>query len=210
MQPVIFRTAMMALCLVAVPTTAGEFNRVLSIGDQAPAWDKLEGVDGKSHRYEDVADADFVVVAFTCNSCPYAVDAEDRLVALSKTAIELGGVLVAINVNTIEEDALPAMRKRANERHFGFAYLFDPTQEIAKSFGAKATPEFYVLGPDRKVVYMGALDDSPDGTAVTKRYVETAIADLIEGRSPAITETVPIGCRIRFARIRGTQLPAKP
>jgi peroxiredoxin len=205
-----FFVAIVVSSMVFPCTDAGEFNRVLSIGDLAPAWDKLEGVDGELHRYEDIADAAFVIVAFTCNSCPYAVDAEDRLVALSKKAIELGGVLVAINVNTIEEDALPAMREKASERHFDFAYLYDPTQKIAVDFGAKSTPEFYVLGPGRKVVYMGALDDSPDGTAVTKRHVETAIADLVEGRLPAISETVPIGCRIRFARTRGTQSQAKP
>jgi len=181
---------------------AGEFNRVLSIGDQAPGWDQLEGVDGKMHGDEEVAGHSVVVVAFTCNSCPYAVDVEDRLMALSKKAIELGAVLVAINVNTIEEDALPAMREKAAERKFEFRYLYDPSQRIAKAFGATTTPEFFVLGPDRKVAYMGSLDDSPDGTAVTKLYVEMAIADLVEHRSPSVSETVPIGCRIRFARVR--------
>ncbi len=187
--------------LIATPITAGQFNRVLSIGDQAPAWNSLAGVDGKPHSYDDMAAAKFVVVAFTCNSCPYAVDVESRLIALSKKATALGGILVAINVNTIDEDALPAMREKAKNVGFEFDYLYDPTQEIANQFGAKTTPEFYVLGPDRKVVYMGSLDDSPDGKAVTKRYVEAAIDALLTGGSAEVTETVPIGCRIRFARV---------
>ncbi|MGV3486146.1 MAG: thioredoxin family protein [Planctomycetaceae bacterium] len=186
----------------SAPTQAGEFNRILDVGSQAPAWENLEGVDGKQHSYNEVASSRFVIVAFTCNSCPYAVDAEDRLVALSKKAAEQGGVLVAVNVNTIEEDALPAMRQRAQEKAFDFAYLYDPTQQIAKQFGATTTPEFYVLGPDRKVVYMGSLDDSPDGKAVTKRYVEQAMAAVVDAKQPEVSETVPIGCRIRFVRVR--------
>jgi peroxiredoxin len=210
MQRLIRMFTMLIAFTSLAPCQSGEFNRVLSIGDQAPAWQSLEGTDGEKHSSTDVADAAFVVVAFTCNSCPYASDAEDRLIALSKKAIELGGVLVAINVNTIEEDSLPAMRTKAEQRKFEFRYLYDPSQNIAKAFGATTTPEFFVLGADRKVVYMGSLDDSPDGTAVTKRYVETAIADVVEVRSPEVAETIPIGCRIRFARVRERSRAVKP
>jgi peroxiredoxin len=198
-----FMLTVLPIMLIALGTDSangGQFNLLLSIGDVAPQWKELEGVDGKKHSYGDVATSKFVVVAFTCNSCPYAVDAEDRLIALSKKTKELGGTLVAININTIEEDALPAMKEKAASKKFDFPYLFDPTQEIAKAFGAKTTPEFYVLDAERKIVYMGSLDDSPDGKAVTKRYVETAIGDLLDDNAPTVAETVPIGCRIRFAR----------
>jgi len=194
--------AMMSLAIIGT-ASGGQFNQVLSVGDVAPAWCDLEGVDGKQHNYADVAASKFVVVAFTCNSCPYAVDVEDRLIALSAKAKELGGTLVAINVNTIEADALPAMKDIAKDNGFAFPYLYDPTQGIANNFGAKTTPEFYVLGPGRKIVYMGSLDDSPDGKAVTKRYLESAIHAFLAGKTPGVVETVPIGCRIRFARTKG-------
>ena len=193
---------MMFLATISA-TLGGQFNPVLSVGDTAPVWSELDGVDGKKHSYDDVAAADFVVVVFTCNSCPYALDVEDRLFALSAKTKQLGGALVAVNVNTIEADAMPAMKDKAKEKGFTFPYLYDPTQAIANAFGAKTTPEFYVLSPDRKVVYMGSLDDSPDGKAVTKRYVESAIDAVRAGKAPEVIETVPIGCRIRFARIRG-------
>jgi peroxiredoxin len=188
------------LCTTMGVVKAGQFNLLLNVGDVAPAWENLEGVDGQRHHYGEVSTSKFVVVVFTCNSCPYAVDAEDRLVALSTKVKELGGALVAINVNTIDEDAMPAMKEKAKEKKFDFDYLYDPTQAIAKAFGAKTTPEFYVLDAERKVIYMGSLDDSPDGKAVTKRYVETAIGDLLSDHTPAVAETIPIGCRIRFAR----------
>ncbi len=109
---------------------------------------------------------------------------------------------MAINVNLIEDDLLPAMKKRATAKGYPFPYLHDPTQQIAKDYGAIKTPEFFVLSGDGQVAYMGALDDSPDGKAVSKRYVADAVRAVLAGKSPQATETVPIGCRIRYSRKR--------
>lgn len=183
---------------------AGEFNPVLDIGDKAPAWKKLPGVDGKEHSLEDLKKKDVIVVFFTCNSCPYAVDYEDRVVAFAKKHGEKDSKvgLVAINVNLIEEDLPPAMKKKARKKGFKFPYLFDESQQIAKDFGAGFTPEFFVLNRDRKVVYMGAFDDSPNADKVKVRHVENAVAATLAGKSPEVKETVPIGCRIRIERRR--------
>jgi len=182
---------------------AGEFNAVLSIGDQAPKWSGLEGADGKRHDWDNVADSKCVVVAFTCNSCPYARDVEDRLIELTKEFPASDMRLVAINVNVVKDDSLAAMKQRAEEKGFPYPYLHDPTQKIAKEFGAIKTPEFFVLDALGKVVYMGALDDSPDGKAVTKRYVADAVRAVLAGSKPETTETVPIGCRVRYVASRG-------
>lgn len=187
---------------VGVPAVAGEYNAVLNIGDPAPQWKDLEGVDGQKHHWTDVADARCVVVAFTCNSCPYARDVEDRLIELVKEFPAPDVKVVAINVNVIEEDLLPAMKARTEEKGFTYPYLHDPTQQIAKDYGAIKTPEFFVLTGSGKVAYMGALDDSPDGKAVSKRYVADAIRAVLADEKPQVTETVPIGCRIRFNRSR--------
>lgn len=189
-----------AICRTA---SAGQYNAVLSIGDQAPKWENLEGVDGKRHGWADVAAAKCVVVAFTCNSCPYARDVEDRLIELTKEFPDSEMRLVAINVNVVKDDSLDAMKQRAKEKAFPYPYLHDPSQKIAKDFGAIKTPEFYVLDATGKVIYMGALDDSPDGKSVTKRYVAEAIGATISGTKPQTTETVPIGCRVRYTATRG-------
>ena len=191
-----------SLLLSLGPAFAGEYNQVLDIGDDAPAWRDLIGVDDQKHSLEELADSDVVVVIFTCNSCPYAVDAEDRLIALQEKYADDGVTLVAINVNKVDEDLLPAMKEKSKEKSFPFAYLFDETQQIARDYGAIFTPECYVLDADRKVRYMGALDDSPDGRSVTKKHVESAIDALLAGGQPAVTETVPIGCRVRYERTR--------
>lgn len=184
---------------------AGQYNDVLSVGDAAPVWNELIGVDGQVHSRSDLDDANVIVVAFICNSCPYAVDVEDRLIWLHENYSPRGASVAAINVNTIDEDAMDAMKAKAAERSFAFDYLYDPTQRIAKAFGAITTPQFFVLGPDRKVVYMGSMDDSPDGKSITRRYVAEAVDAALQGVAPEISETVPIGCQVRYARERRTR-----
>lgn len=183
---------------------SGEYNPVLSIGDKAPDWKELPGVDGKKHSLSDLKKKDVVVLAFICNSCPYAVDYENRLIAFSKkhSGKESKVALVAVNVNKVDEDLPPKMKEKAKTKGFKFPYLFDETQQIAKDYGAGFTPEFFVLNKDRKVVYMGAMDDSPNADKVKRRYVEEAVAAAMSGKLPEVKETVPIGCRIRMERTR--------
>ena len=181
---------------------AGKYNPVLSIGDDAPVWNELPATDGKQHSLSDLKDSEVVIVAFTCNSCPYAVDVEDRLNELVASYAEQKVSLVAINVNFGESDALPAMKQRSTEKKFAFAYLRDQSQQIARDFGALRTPEFFVLDQQRKVVYMGSLDDSPDAKKITKNYVQDAVNAVLAGKEVPVTETIAIGCGVRFKRKR--------
>jgi peroxiredoxin len=192
---------MIVTLMFGMPATlcAGEFNKSLNVGDAAPAWSNLPGVDGKKHSLADLKDKDAVVVVFTCNSCPMAVEYEDRIMAFAKR--HAGKVaVVAINVNTIEEDRLPRMVDRAKEREFNFAYLYDESQKIARAYGADKTPEFFVLDRNRKVVYMGAMDDKSPPSAAGKFYLEDAVQATLAGKSVSTAETLARGCRIRFAR----------
>lgn len=181
---------------------AGKYNSTLSPGDAAPVWNGLPAVDGKKYSLSDFKSSKVIVVVFTCNSCPYAVDIEDRLLAFHQKYSEKSVALVAINVNKVKADLMPAMQEKAKEKKFEFPYLFDETQKIAKDYGAKRTPEFYVLDSDRKVVYMGALDDSPEGKKVSTRYVEAAVNKTLAGEKVELAETIPVGCAVRFERTR--------
>lgn len=194
---------MLLLVLTLCPKAfSGTYNQVLDPGDGAPTWSELPNVDGKPHSLAGLYNKTAVVVVFTCNSCPYAVDVEDRLIALEAKYRERGVAVVAINVNKTPEDSPQAMQQKAEEKGFRFPYLFDESQQIARDYGAQATPEFFVLDRERRIAYMGSLDDSPDGKQVTKRHVEAALDALLQGEHPSVTETVPIGCRIRFERTR--------
>jgi peroxiredoxin len=184
--------------------SAGLYNKVLDIGDPAPAWAELPGVDGKAHSLSDHKDKDLVVVVFTCNSCPIAEGYEDRIIAFDKKYCGPNGnaALVAICVNTIPEDRLPALRARAKEKGFRFQYLHDPTQKIAKDYGAIYTPEFFVLDKNRKIAYMGAMDDRNTEADAKQNYLEPAVAAALKGEKATMTETRGRGCLIRYLRPR--------
>lgn len=196
-----------SLALFVMPPTlllAGEFNEVLSIGDPAPAWVDLPGTDGRRHSLSDLQDKEVVVFIVTCVSCPTAVDYEDRIQALAQryAGPQSKVAVVAVCVNRVEEDRLPALTRRAKEKRFVFPYLYDESQQIARQYGALFTPECFVLDRERKIAYMGAFDDSTDSTGVKERYVENAVEALLKGEKPAVTETIARGCRVRYARER--------
>jgi peroxiredoxin len=192
------------LLLAAVPVAAGQFNDILNVGDSAPAWTDLPGVDGKKHALADLKDKKVVVVVFTCNSCPVAEQYEDRLISFAKkhAGPDSPVALVAINVNRIAEDRLDKMKERAETKKFNFSYLFDESQKIAKAYGATYTPEFFVLDKDRKVVYMGAMDDHSPPAAATKSFLEEAVTAALKGEKPTTTETLARGCKVIYARKR--------
>ncbi|MCA8984555.1 MAG: thioredoxin family protein [Planctomycetaceae bacterium] len=193
------------------PACAGEFNQKLNIGDQAPNFQKLPGTDGKAYSLEDFKQARAMVLVFTCNSCPYAVDYEERLSTLTRrlaAAVAKGTrdrevAVVAINCNLVEADSLEEMRKRATEQQFPFHYLFDESQQTGKQYGALRTPEFFVLDAERRVVYMGAFDDNTDASKVTREHVALAVQAVLDGKPIEVAETPPIGCLIRYKRERG-------
>jgi peroxiredoxin len=191
--------------LVATNSLAGTYNPDRSIGDVVSPWSDLPGTDGRRHAWTDVADRDAVVVVFTCNTCPYAIDYESRIDALAErhAGPQSRVAVVAINANAMAEDALAAMRARAEAKGFSFPYLRDESQAVARDFGAVRTPECFVLDRQRKIVYMGALDDASDAGNVTRHYVDDAVAAVLAGREVEVAETPPVGCLIRFERRRG-------
>ncbi|MEX2306917.1 MAG: thioredoxin family protein [Pirellulales bacterium] len=168
------------------------------VGDPAPAFEGLEGVDDKRHSLKDYADAKAVVIAFICNHCPVAVAYEDRLIALQKDYADKGVQLVAINVNNMEEDKLPAMKERAEEKGFQFAYLYDPSQNVGRNFGAAVTPHVFVLDAQRRLAYVGPVDDNQDEAKVTEQYVRDAVDSVLGGKAPEATDVKPFGCSIKY------------
>ncbi len=194
-------TLMVAVAF-ASPAIAGQFNEILNVGDEAPAWLELPGIDGKRHSLADLKDKQVVVVVFTCNSCAYATAYEDRLNAFTKkyAGPDAAVAVVAINVNRIPEDRLPKMQERAKEKGFNFTYLYDESQKIGKSFGATYTPEFFVLDKHRKIVYMGAMDDKNPPEEPKNLYLERAVESALKSEKPATAETLARGCKVRYAR----------
>ena len=206
MSPIRF-SGVIALCLSMLLSSANAEaaeNPKLKIGDAAPDWSDLIGTDDKRHALKDLSDKAVVVVCFTCNNCPYAVDYEDRMIAFSKKYADhpQGVALVAINANNKPKEKLELMKERASEKKFPFAYLQDETQKVADSYGASFTPEFFVVNADRKIVYMGAMDDKTDATLAKVNYVELAVESALKGNLSDTTEVPARGCAIPFKRAR--------
>jgi peroxiredoxin len=193
-----FIPAVLVAAVVALtnPITAGEFNKVLKIGDAAPTFSSLPGVDDKMHGLSDYK-KDVVVVIVTCNHCPVAVAYEDRIIEFTKKYGNKVDV-VAINVNNLEADKLPAMKVRAKDKGFNFAYLYDESQKVGREYGATVTPEFYVLGKDRKIAYMGSFDNKQNGP--TENFVEPVVEALLSGKTIAKAETKAFGCSVKYEK----------
>jgi peroxiredoxin len=170
----------------------------LKIGDAAPNFEGLVGTDGKRHDLAEYRNAKLVVLVFTCNHCPVARAYEDRLMAIESDYQPQGVQVVAVNVNNIPPDRLPQMKKRAQDRGFNFPYLYDRTQKIGHDYGADRTPQVFVLDKDRKVAYMGAIDDAQKVEKVTKHYLRDALDALLAGKTPPEQKTAQVGCGIKY------------
>ncbi|MDX1440509.1 MAG: thioredoxin family protein [Rubricoccaceae bacterium] len=145
--------------------------------------------------------AEGLVVAFTCNHCPYAVDVEDRLIALAKRSQQRDVPFIAIcsnNAETHPGDSFEAMARRAREKSFPFPYVRDESQDVARAFHAACTPEFYLFDSKRKLVYRGQLDDGRPGTRPTGNHLETAIDQLLAGKDISVQQVPSVGCNIKW------------
>jgi len=178
----------------------------LLIGGQMPAFASMRSVDGKHWSSQDFASAKILIVAFTCNHCPYAVDYEERLVALHTYCKSVGKrvQLLVINSNYGRDESLERMKRRGQESGFKFAYVKDETQAVAKAFGAVYTPEFFVFNERSELVYKGAMDDATSAEDATVNYVRRAIESSLAGRTVKTSEVGARGCTIRFKRQRNS------
>lgn len=172
----------------------------LKIGDAAPDWSGIDGVDDKDHGLSDYKKAEAIVVVFTCNHCPVAVAYEDRLIALQKDYKKKGVQVVAVNVNNIPADRLDKMKVRAEEKKFNFPYIYDSTQKMGYDYGATCTPHVFLLDKARKIAYMGAIDDNMKVDQVKTHHLRDALDAVLAGKEPAAPTTKQFGCSIKYEK----------
>ena len=189
------------LAIVAGPVMAGQYNKKLDIGDKAPKFSELPGVDGKKHSLDDFKKKDVLVLLVTCNDCPVARAYEERLKTFTKKYAkgdDAKVAMVAVNVNDAAGDKLEKMKQRAKDGKFNFHYVRDESQELGRSLGASVTPEVFVFDKDRKLVYMGAIDDSMDEPK--NNYLTAAVDAALKGEKPEQEETKAKGCGVRYSK----------
>ncbi len=192
----------LALTLIAMSFT-GNNSGGYKVGDTAIDFN-LKNVDGKMVSLAGIKDAKGYIVVFTCNACPYAKAYEDRIIALHNKYAPLGYPVVAINSN--DKDVQPAdsfdkMKERAKEKKIPYNYVYDETQEIAKTYGATRTPHVYLLDKNRVVKYIGAIDDNSETPSdVKEKYVENAVDALRNSKDISVKETKAVGCGIKWKK----------
>jgi peroxiredoxin len=172
----------------------------LSLTQSAPTF-RLRGVDGAEHSLEDYGDAEALVLVQSCNHCPYVQAWEGRMKAIQREYADRGVRLVAINSNDADshpEDSFDEMERRGKREGFNFDYLWDEDQSVARALGSERTPEVFLFDRDRRLVYHGAIDDSRDESGVTHEYLRDALEAVLEGSEPAVSETPPSGCTVKW------------
>ena len=195
-----------AIVLVASAFTTTIGDKGYEIGDIATDF-TLENINGEMVSLANYKDAKGYIVIFTCNTCPYAVLYEDRIVELDKKYASKGYPVIAImpnNTDIMPGDNMAAMKARASAKGFTFPYLMDKGQKIYPQYGATKTPHVYVLEKTKKgneVKYIGAIDDNyKDAALVNTKYVESAVDALIAGKNIGETKTRAIGCSIKVKK----------
>lgn len=186
--------------------------QVLKLGDRAPDF-KLLGIDGRHHTLADYNAAKLLMVVFLSNHCPYSHAAETRLIPLAKEFKSKGLEVVAINPNSpdgirIDElgyskynDGYDEMKLYARDAGFSFPYLYDgDTQVAAKAYGCLATPHVFVFDRERKLRYVGRVDDSrfEDLQSVTSHDARNAVVELLAGKPVTTPTTKVVGCSTKW------------
>jgi peroxiredoxin len=197
------------------------------LGAPCPSF-QLPAVDGKSYALGDFATAPVLCVMFICNHCPYVKAVEDRIIALARAFEGRGVQMVAVCSNDAEsypDDAFDKLRERWQAKGYGFPYLYDEAQDVARAFAAVCTPDIFVYSngepwegspalprrtpPDEaqlrprdpawKLAYRGRIDDSwKDESKVTRHELADALEALVSGRAPSAQQRPSMGCSIKW------------
>ncbi|MDC0288612.1 thioredoxin family protein [Rubripirellula sp.] len=175
---------------------------MLPLGTQAPAF-SLPDTDGKTVELAALASSKALLVIFMCNHCPYVKHVADQLKSLSDDYMPQGLAVVAISSNDADkypDDSLQAMAIEKSERGYQFTYLFDESQEVAQSYAAACTPDFYLFDSEQKLAYRGQLDSSrpKSDIPVTGEDLRAAIDAVLNGQNPSEQQTPSIGCNIKW------------
>jgi peroxiredoxin len=175
---------------------------MLELGTKAPDF-RLPDTEGNLVSLSDFDDAPVLLVVFMCNHCPFVRHILDHLLELAKEYQAKGVAVVGINSNDVEsypDDRPEMMAKIAREKGFPFPYLYDETQEVAKSYRAACTPDFFLFDGQRRLAYRGQMDDSRPGNRepITGADLRAALEAVLAGRPVPERQRPSMGCNIKW------------
>jgi len=177
---------------------------MLELGTTAPDFALPDVVTGKTVRRDDFRGQKGLLVMFICTHCPYVKHVEKGLADLGRDyAGKLG--IVAISSNDAEnypDDSPAGLKSQALKLGFGFPYLYDESQAVARAYDAACTPDIYLFDKDFKLVYRGQFDSSRPGSGipVTGKDLRAAMEAVLRGEKPGGEQKASIGCNIKWKR----------
>ncbi|MDZ7828582.1 MAG: thioredoxin family protein [Halofilum sp. (in: g-proteobacteria)] len=175
---------------------------MLDLGTEAPDFRLPEPATGRT-----VARSEFegnpLLVAFICNHCPFVLHILDVFAVFAQEYQQRGLQVVAINANDVEkyaDDSPDRMIDLARRTGFGFPYLYDESQAVARAYRAACTPDFFLFDADHRLVYRGRFDGATPGNdePVTGMDLRAACDALLEGTEMPQDQRPSMGCNIKW------------
>ncbi|GAB3219517.1 thioredoxin family protein [Glycomyces halotolerans] len=174
-------------------------SHMVPLGTPAPDF-TLPDLDGNDRSLADF-EATALLIAFVCNHCPYVRHIEQTFGAFTTGQADLDVVAICSNdAENYPDDAPAGLAEQAARANWGFPYLVDESQEVARAYNAVCTPDFFLYGPDRKLAYRGAFDGSTpgNGVPVSGEYLATAIEHVRKGEAVPEPHYPSTGCGIKW------------
>jgi peroxiredoxin len=183
---------------------------MMRLGTEAPEFE-LPDTEGNLVSKRDFAGKPLIVM-FICNHCPYVKHVAEELTRIGAEYQNKGVGVVAIQSNNIDEypaDAPQLMREEVANRGYTFPYLYDETQQVALSYTAACTPDFFLFDEDHRLAYRGRLDETrpskiesgvydSTGSESTGKELRTAIDSVLVGEMPGEKQLPSLGCNIKW------------
>lgn len=177
---------------------------MLPLGTAAPSFSLADVVSGETITLDTFKGKKGLLIMFICQHCPFVKLVEDELGKIGQDYIPQGIGVLAISANSIEthpQDDPDNMREQVKRASFNFPYAYDATQDVAQSYTAACTPDFFLFDSDFKLAYRGQLDDARPGNGrpVDGKDLRAALDQLVSGETIPTDQKPSIGCNIKWA-----------
>ncbi|MGB1020680.1 MAG: thioredoxin family protein [Flavobacteriaceae bacterium] len=178
-------------------------SKMLSLKTKAPEFNLPNVVNGSNHSFSELQGRQGTLLVFMCNHCPYVIHIIEALAAFAKDIEPQGISTIAISSNSVvthPQDGPEAMKTFAEKFNFSFPYLYDATQEVAKSYDAACTPDLYLFDQKGELFYRGRFDTSRPGNdlPLSGSDLKTAVEFLLKGEKPPEKQYPSLGCNIKW------------
>ncbi|OEK05748.1 thioredoxin family protein [Roseivirga misakiensis] len=182
---------------------ARTLSNMMPLGTKAPSFQLPDTISGKTLSLDQLKSDKATVIMFICNHCPFVKHVDEGIVALARDYEKQGVTFIAISSNDVvnyPQDAPDLMKIEAKRVGYGFPYLYDESQAVAKAYDAACTPDFYIFEGDLNCVYRGQLDDARPGNGkpITGKDMRMALDEILSGNPVSAPQVPSMGCNIKW------------